>query len=315
MDYRKKLIVKPGSKVRLKDFDPAWHGKHENEKEAAEDMAKHLARITKQQRLLYGEKRHSLLVVLQGIDAAGKDGVCWHVLHAMNPQGVDVTGFKQPTPEEHDHDFLWRVHPHAPGLGRIAVFNRSHYEDVLVVRVHKLVPKSVWSTRYDRINEFERLLHENGTTIVKFFLLITPEEQLKRFGERLDDPMRQWKISNSDYSERALWDDYTRAYEAMLENCSTEHAPWYVIPSNNKWFRNLAASQIIAATLEDFHMKLPAPTVDLAKIRAEYHATAVDPANPEKAAKVQNDKGRNDKDKGDGKENDKGKGKSKSKSS
>jgi len=158
MDYRKKLLVEPGSKVRLKDIDPAWHGKHEDENAAAEEIARHLDTITAEQRLLYGEKRHSLLIVLQGIDAAGKDGVCWHVVKAMNPQGVDVTGFKQPTAEDLAHDFLWRVHPHAPALGKVAVFNRSHYEDVLVVRVHKLVPKSVWSTRYDRINEFERLL-------------------------------------------------------------------------------------------------------------------------------------------------------------
>lgn len=285
MDYRRKLIVKPGAKVRLEDFDPGWHGGHADEKAAAAETAEHLRSITVQQRLLYGERRHSLLVVLQGIDAAGKDGVCWHVMQAMNPQGVEVTGFKQPTPEEHDHDFLWRVHPHAPGLGRVAVFNRSHYEDVLVVRVHKLTPKSVWSERYDRINEFERLLTESGTAIVKLFLLISPEEQLKRFGERLDDPMRQWKISDSDYSERALWNDYARAYEAMLENCSTGRAPWYVIPSNEKWFRNLAASQIIAATLSDLGMKLPAPSVDLAAIRAQYHAAEADPSDPEKAAR------------------------------
>ena len=284
LDYRKKLNVEPGSKVRLKDFDPSWHGKHESEKEAEEEIAKHLARLAMQQRLLYGEKRHALLIVLQGIDAAGKDGVCWHVIKGMNPQGVRVTGFKQPTPEERAHDFLWRVHPHAPGLGEVAVFNRSHYEDVLVVRVHDLVPKSVWSKRYDRINEFERLLTESGVTVVKFFLWISPEEQLRRFGERLDDPMRQWKISDSDYSERALWDDYVKAYEDMLANCSTKHAPWYVIPSNHKWFRNLAVSQIIAATLEDLKMKLPEPTVDLAKIRAEYHAAAAHPADPEPAA-------------------------------
>ncbi len=283
MDYRKKLIVEPGSKVRLKDVDPAWHGKHEDEKEAAEEMARHLERGTKQQRLLYGEKRHAVLIVLQGIDAAGKDGVCWHVMQALNPQGVAVTGFKQPTSTEKEHDFLWRVHPHTPGLGQIAVFNRSHYEDVLVVRVHDLAPKSVWSKRYDQINDFERLLADNGVAILKFFLLISPEEQLKRFGERLDDPMRQWKISDSDYAERAKWDDYIDAYEAMLEKCSTKHAPWYVIPSNHKWFRNLAVSEILAETLEDLHMKLPKPTVDLAKIRAEYHATSADPAHPGKA--------------------------------
>lgn len=286
MDYRKKLIVEPGAKIRLRDVDPDWHGKHEDEKDAAEEIARHLARITTQQQLLYGEKKHALLIVLQGIDAAGKDGTCWHVISAMNPQGVGVTGFKQPTPEEQAHDFLWRVHPHAPGLGRVGVFNRSHYEDVLVVRVHKLVPKSVWSGRYDAINAFEKQLADSGVTILKFFLLISPEEQLRRFAERLDDPARQWKISESDYSERALWDDYIAAYEAMLAKCSTEHAPWHVIPSNHKWFRNLAVSQIIAATLEDLRMKLPAPSVDLAAIRAAYHAAAGDPAHPGKAAKA-----------------------------
>jgi PPK2 family polyphosphate:nucleotide phosphotransferase len=286
MDYRKKLIVEPGAKIRLRDVDPDWHGKHEDEKDAAEEIARHLARITTQQQLLYGEKKHALLIVLQGIDAAGKDGTCWHVISAMNPQGVGVTGFKQPTPEEQAHDFLWRVHPHAPGLGRVGVFNRSHYEDVLVVRVHKLVPKSVWSGRYEAINAFEKQLADSGVTILKFFLLISPEEQLRRFAERLDDPARQWKISESDYSERALWDDYIAAFEAMLAKCSTERAPWYVIPSNHKWFRNLAVSQIVAATLEDLRMKLPAPSVDLAAIRAAYHAASGDPAHPGKAAKA-----------------------------
>ena len=282
LDYRKKLIVEPGSKAHLKDFDPAWHGEHEDEKAAAEEIAHHLDRITKLQRLLYGEKRHGVLIILQGIDAAGKDGTCWHVMRAFNPQGVDVTGFKQPTAEESEHDFLWRIHPHTPGRGRIAIFNRSHYEDVLVVRVHGLAPESVWSKRYDQINEFERLLAENNVVILKFFLVISPEEQLKRFGERLDDPMRQWKISDGDYSERARWSEYGEAYEAMLEKCSTKHAPWYVLPSNHKWFRNLAASQILADTLEDLNMKLPEPTVDLAKIKTLYQAALADPAHPDK---------------------------------
>jgi len=274
LDYRKKLIVAPGSKPRLKDFDPGWTGKHDSEADAAGETAKTLAKITKQQELLYGERKHALLIVLQGIDAAGKDGTCWHVLAAMNPQGTTVTGFKQPTAPELAHDFLWRVHPHAPGLGQVAVFNRSHYEDVLVVRVHGLAPKSVWSKRYDMINGFEHLLAESGVTILKFFLLISPEEQLDRFRQRLDDPARQWKISETDYTERARWDDYVKAYEDMLAKCSTGHAPWFVIPSNHKWFRNLAVSQIVGATLEDLRMKLPKPTVDLDKIRAEYHAAA-----------------------------------------
>lgn len=274
MGLRKKLIVEPGTRVKLKDVDAAFHGDHASEEAAKEALAKNVAHLTQLQQKLYGEKKHALLIVLQGIDAAGKDGTCWHVMTAMNPQGASVTGFKQPTEEERLHDFLWRVHPHAPGLGQVAVFNRSHYEDVLVVRVHELVPKEVWSKRYDRINEFEKLLTDAGVTILKFFLYITPEEQLARFHQRLDDPARQWKISESDYKERAFWDQYIAAYEDMLEKCSTKHAPWYVIPSNHKWFRNLAVSQIIEETLDEMNLKLPAPTVDLAMIRKEYHQAA-----------------------------------------
>jgi len=274
MDYRKKLVVEPGSKVRLKAIDPAFHGKNQNEESAKAELAKEVARLTEQQYRLYAEKKHALLIVLQGIDAAGKDGTVWHVLTAMNPQGTTVTGFKVPTEVERDHDFLWRVHQHTPGLGQVAIFNRSHYEDVLVVRVHDLVPRAVWSKRYDQINDFERLLADNGTTIVKFFLYISPDEQLERFKDRLDNPSRQWKISDSDYKERAFWGDYVKAYEAMLERCSTDRAPWYVIPSNHKWFRNLAVSRILADTLDDLRMKLPKPTVDIDAIRKEYHAAA-----------------------------------------
>jgi len=274
MDYRKKLIVAPGEKIRLKDVDPAFRGRHETEAEAAQDLAENVARLTHLQYLLYAEKKHSLLIVVQGIDAAGKDGTCWHVITAMNPQGTTVTSFKQPTVEDLAHDFLWRIHPHVPGLGEVAVFNRSHYEDVLVVRVHDLVPENVWSKRYKEINQFERLLARKGTTILKFFLYISAEEQLERFRQRLDDPDRQWKISFSDYEERSFWDDYVKAYKAMLSQCSTDVAPWYVIPSNHKWFRNLAVSQIIAATLEDLKMTLPSPTVDIAQIRKAYHTAA-----------------------------------------
>jgi PPK2 family polyphosphate:nucleotide phosphotransferase len=185
-----------------------------------------------------------------------------------------VTGFKQPTEAERAHDFLWRVHAHAPGRGQVAIFNRSHYEDVLVARVHDLVPKAVWSKRYGQINAFEQLLADNGTTIVKFFLYISPDEQLARFKQRLDDPARQWKISDADYAERSFWDVYVKAYEAMLRRCSTGHAPWYVIPSNHKWFRNLAVSRILADTLDDMKMKVPKPTVDLGAVRRAYHAAA-----------------------------------------
>jgi PPK2 family polyphosphate:nucleotide phosphotransferase len=273
MDFRKKFGVKPGRKLKLADIDPGFHGHHESEADAKQELEKTNAKLTAMQRLFYGDRSRSLLIVLQGIDGAGKDGTCWHVISAMDPQGVKVQGFKQPTPEESAHDFLWRVHPHAPAKGEVAVFNRSHYEDVLVVRVHKLVPKPVWQARYDFINQWEELLGtENNTTILKFFLYISKDEQLARFKDRLDDPGRQWKISASDYKERDYWDDYIDAFEDALTKCSKKHAPWYVIPSNHKWFRNLAVSRIIADTMDDMHLKLPKPTVDLAQIQQLYHA-------------------------------------------
>jgi PPK2 family polyphosphate:nucleotide phosphotransferase len=286
MDFRKNLLVKPGSRVKLSHVDPDFHGSHKSEAQAKEALDHYKERITAAQRLLYGEGKRSVLIVLQGIDGAGKDGTCWHVISAMDPQGVKVTGFKQPTRAESDHDFLWRIHPHAPGKGEVAVFNRSHYEDVLVVRVHKLVAKPIWQARYDLINNFEKLLHlENETTILKFFLYISREEQLARFKQRLDDPARQWKISASDYTERNYWDDYIEAFEDAMSACSKKHAPWYVIPSNHKWFRNLAVSQIIADTMSDMRLKLPEPTVDLAEIRKLYHGQVADKAKGSKEAK------------------------------
>jgi PPK2 family polyphosphate:nucleotide phosphotransferase len=279
--YLDQLLVPPGSKIRLRDVDPAFHGPHAAHTDAQAEIDASLKQINELQNLLYAEKQHSLLIVLQGLDAGGKDGVVRHVITGMNPAGCQVTPFKQPTPEERDHDFLWRVHPHAPAKGQVAIFNRSHYEDVLVVRVHKLVPENVWSARYDQINQFESLLGaENNTTILKFFLYISPEEQLARFQQRLDDPGRQWKISDSDYKERGFWNDYIAAFEEMLHKTSTEHAPWFVIPSNHKWFRNLAISQIIVRTLEGLHMQLPKPTVDLDEIRRAYHAAAKHPNKP-----------------------------------
>lgn len=275
MNLAKRLKVEPGSKVKLSDIDPDFRGAHKSEDEAKAELQHNLNRITELQRKLYADRRHCLLIVLQGIDGAGKDGTCWHVVSAMDPQGVSVTGFKQPSAEERDHDFLWRVHPHAPGLGQVAVFNRSHYEDVLVVRVHDLVPKHVWKQRYDFINDWERLLvDEKNTTILKFFLYISKDEQLSRFKDRLDDPARQWKISDSDYSERKLWDKYIDAFETAISKCSTKHAPWFVIPANHKWFRNLAVSEIVVRAMEDMNLSLPKPTVDLQQIRKLYHQAA-----------------------------------------
>ena len=282
MNLYKKLVVEPGSNVKLKKVDASFHADYKDEEHAKETLAKHVAKIGELQRKLYGEKKHALLIVLQGIDAAGKDGTCWHVMNAMNPQGTYVHGFKQPTSEEKAHDFLWRIHPHTPGLGDVSIFNRSHYEDVLVQRVHNIVPKKVWSQRYEHINNFEKLLKTNNVTILKFFLYISPEEQLARFKQRLDDPSRQWKISESDYTEREYWDQYISAYEDMLEKCSTKEAPWFVIPSNHKWFRNLAVSEIILKTLEDMKLKLPEPTVDLTEIQHKYHEIIEDQNKPSK---------------------------------
>jgi PPK2 family polyphosphate:nucleotide phosphotransferase len=285
VNLAKRLKVEPGSKVKLSDIDPDFHGAHKSEDEAKAELQHNLNRITELQRKLYADRRHCLLIVLQGIDGAGKDGTCWHVVSAMDPQGVSVTGFKQPSAEERDHDFLWRVHPHAPGFGQVAVFNRSHYEDVLVVRVHDLVPKHVWKQRYDFINDWERLLvDEKNTTILKFFLYISKDEQLSRFKDRLDDPARQWKISDSDYSERKLWDKYIDAFETAISKCSTKHAPWFVIPANHKWFRNLAVSEIVVRAMEDMNLSLPKPTVDLQQIRKLYHQ-AVDGGRKTKTSK------------------------------
>ncbi|MDD1632246.1 MAG: polyphosphate kinase 2 family protein [Methylococcaceae bacterium] len=271
MSYRKKFIVEPGEKVHLDKIDPSYHGKHESHEKAMPEIQEHVARMDKLQYLLYADGDQSLLVVLQALDAAGKDGVVRHIFSGMNPQGTSVFGFKQPSKDEAAHDFLWRAHQRTPGKGEVVIFNRSHYEDVLVVRVHKLAEKSVWSKRYDLINDFEKMLASNGTRILKFFLHISPEEQLARFKQRLDDPARNWKISDADYSERELWPKYTKAYEDALELTSTKQAPWYVIPANHKWFRDLAISEIIADTLDEMGLKLPPTHVDMEEIRNKYH--------------------------------------------
>jgi PPK2 family polyphosphate:nucleotide phosphotransferase len=279
-NYQKKLAVKPGCKIRLKHFDPDYHGKHESSKAALPEIEKNRQKMDELQYLMYAENKHSLLIVLQGLDAAGKDGVVRHVFTGMNPEGCVAVNFKEPTSNELAHDFLWRVHPHVPAKGSVVIFNRSHYEDVLVARVHGLVPKTIWSKRYDEINDFERLITtENNTTILKFFLLVSKEEQLARFKKRLDDPKRQWKISESDYKEREYWDDYVKAFEDVLTKTSTECARWFIIPSNHKWFRDLTISQIIVEEMEAMCMQFPKPTVNLAEIRLKYHQAA----SPEKA--------------------------------
>jgi PPK2 family polyphosphate:nucleotide phosphotransferase len=272
MDYRDAFRVEPGSTVKLNKIDPDFKDKHEKKVSAEEEIARLSQRIRDLQYLMYAENRRSLLICLQAMDAAGKDGTINHVFAAMNPQGARVHGFKTPSAEEGRHDFLWRIHRQVPGKGEIVIFNRSHYEDVLIARVHGLVPPKVWKERYELINDFERNLVENGTHILKFFLHISADEQLRRFKQRLDDPARHWKISAADYGERKLWPQYQEAYEVALNQTSTRHAPWFVIPANHKWFRNLVVSRLVTETLESFGMKFPAPTVNIEDIRRQYHA-------------------------------------------
>jgi PPK2 family polyphosphate:nucleotide phosphotransferase len=292
VDYRKKFVVEPGTKVRLSKVDPSCTGKHETHEKAVPEIQANIERLGKLQYLLYADGSQSLLVVLQALDAAGKDGVIRHVFTGMNPQGTSVFGFKQPSREEAAHDFLWRAHMRAPAKGEVAVFNRSYFEDVLVVRVHKLVPQSVWSKRFELINDFETTLSRNGTTILKFFLHISPEEQLLRFKQRLDDPSRYWKISESDYSERELWPQYIEAYEDAMAVTSTKRAPWYVIPANHKWFRNLAISQIIADTMDGMGLQLPPTRVNIADIRRKYHAAEREAKDGEKRRNKAAEKGK-----------------------
>jgi PPK2 family polyphosphate:nucleotide phosphotransferase len=273
LDFFDRFIVQPGARVKLANIDPSYCGAYQSPEMALPEIRRHVQKLDWLQYVMYAEKKHSLLVVLQGLDAGGKDGLVRHIVTSMNPAGIRVIAFKQPTPEHLAHDFLWRLHSHAPAKGEVAIFNRSHYEDVLVVRVHQLAPVKVWSKRYDLINDFERLLAvDNNTTVLKFFLYISKEEQLARFKRRLDDPARRWKISEADYQEREHWDKYVEAFEDMLHKTSTQHAPWFVIPSNYKWFRDLAVSQIITRTFEDLEMTLPEPAVDIARIRLRYHA-------------------------------------------
>ncbi len=257
-DLRSRLAVEPGRKVHLEDLDTsATHGY--DKPDALKTTAEQLARLGALQDRFWAEAKRSVLVVLQGIDAAGKDGTINKVMEAFNPQGCPVTSFKVPSAEELAHDYLWRVHKAVPRKGEIGIFNRSHYEDVLVVRVHDLVPKAVWSKRYDQINAFERHLADNGTTIVKFFLSISKDEQRERFQARYDDPTKRWKFSLGDLEERKRWDDYQKAFDDVLSKTSTAWAPWYVIPADRKWFRDIAVSTILADTLAELEPAYPAP--------------------------------------------------------
>ena len=259
MKFIEKLRVKPGSKVDLGKIDPRYRGGVKSRKAGEERLQENHDALYDLQYRLYAESERALLIVLQGIDASGKDGTIRHVMSCLNPQGCQVSSFKAPSSLELAHDYLWRVHKAMPRWGNIGIFNRSHYEDVLIVRVRNLVPKSVWSQRYDQINAFEKYMTDNGTRIVKFFLYIDADEQKSRFQSRIDRPEKNYKFSSGDIKERARWDDYLKAFEAALEKCSTEYAPWYIIPANRKWFRNLAVSEIMRQTLEEMNPQLPPP--------------------------------------------------------
>ncbi len=255
-DYSKRLLVTEGKKIRLKDNYAGPNGRPEKD-ESKKELEKHIEKMFRLQHLMYAEDKHAVLIVLQGMDTAGKDSTIQHVMSGLNPQGCRVTSFKVPTPEELDHDFLWRIHAAVPGIGEFGIFNRSHYEDVIMPRVHKTLPSEIIEKRYKQINEFEEMLSENGTTILKFFLHISKEEQKKRLLERIKDPAKNWKMNPADLKERELWDKYMEAYEETLNKCSKQHAPWYVIPSEHKWLRNLAVSQILVDKLESLDMKYP----------------------------------------------------------
>ena len=267
-EFIKPFRVKPGSNVNLaEDFDPRFKAGVKKKKEGVALLKSGVDLLSEYQARLAAQDKWGVLVVLQALDAAGKDGTIRHVMSGVDPQGCVVRSFKVPTAEEAAHDFLWRIHRAVPEYGEIGVFNRSHYEDVLVVRVHNLVPKDVWSRRYGQINHFESMLAENKVKILKFFLHISKDEQKKRFLERIDDPDKRWKISDADFKERKYWDDYTAAYEEALERCNTAEAPWFIIPANKKWFRNLAVSHIVDETLGEMGFKFPAPTVNLKKLK------------------------------------------------
>ena len=256
----------PGKTIQLRDFDPSACLDFEKDKSSKKLLEDNRDALEALQYRLYAESGQSLLIVLQGIDAAGKDGTIRKVFTAFNPQGCPVTSFKAPSKRELAHDYLWRIHRATPGKGQVGIFNRSHYEDVLVVRVLELVEQSVWSGRYDEINQFEAMLANNGTRVLKFFLYIDPDEQKERFQARLDDPTKNWKFSTGDLEQRKLWDHYIDAYQDMLDRCSTDHAPWYVVPANRKWFRNVLISQVTRETLEQMDPQIPPPEDGLENI-------------------------------------------------
>lgn len=262
----KKLMVIEGKKINLQRLSPDYNFSIDEEK-AEYVLEQNLKkRMSELQYRLYAERKNGLLIVFQGINTSGKDSTIRHVISAFNPQSCTVKAFKEPTTEDLSHDFLWRIHKRAPSRGEIVVFNRSHYEDIIQPRVHKTIHKSIWSQRYEHINAFEKCLSDNSIKIIKFFLHISKEEQRKRLEERMNDPSKQWKASESDITERKFWNNYTVAYQDIINRCSNLWAPWYIIPANKKWFRNLVVALVIVDTLERMKPKFPKPTINLSKM-------------------------------------------------
>ena len=267
MKIKSPYLVKPHTKVRLAKISTSDTGDFKSEDAAKPLLAKHRAQLADLQDVFYANQSKALLVVLQGMDTAGKDGTISHIFSGINPQGCAVAAFKVPTPLEARHDFLWRVHAQVPPRGIIGIFNRSHYEDVLSPRVHKLISRQVATRRLDDINEFESFLADNDVLILKFYLHISRYEQTRRLQARIDNPKKNWKLSDADLHERQFWPKYIDAYDDILSSTSRKHAPWFVIPSDNKWYRNIAISTIIVDLMQSLKLKYPQPTVDVSAIR------------------------------------------------
>lgn len=266
MNQLSEFLINPGTKINLKKISTDYNGNLQKE-QSKDDLDELHLKMSKLQYKLHAEKKQALLIILQAMDAGGKDGTIRDVMNGFNPQGCKVTSFRAPHEEEIDHDFLWRVHKKIPAKGEIGIFNRSHYGDVLVVRIHNLVPKEIWSKRYDHINYFEKMLSDEGVKILKFYLHISKKEQQKRLEQRIANPTKHWKIDEADFAERKFWDKYMDAYENVLEKCSTHWAPWYVIPSDKKWYRNLIVAKIITKTMEEMKLQFSKSKMDVDKIQ------------------------------------------------
>ena len=262
-----KYRVSGRGKLDLAKINPDDTTLYKDKKQAQKSMSENLEKLSRLQYLLFAESKRAMLIILQGMDSAGKDGTVRHVMGPLNPASCRVTSFKTPNEQELAHDYLWRIHKHVPRKGEIGIFNRSHYEDVLIVRVQKLVPKDVWEKRYKQINDFERMLSENGVHILKFFLHISKDEQLERLKARLDKPHKQWKADPADFEQRKFWDSYQKAYTDVIRKCSTSYAPWFVIPADKKWFRNMVVSEILVEYMTKLHMKFPKSKYDLSEIK------------------------------------------------